>query len=113
MEDPMAYCGLVCTECPAYQGTQAGDDELLERTARMWSEAFGEEITPESIRCDGCKSEGGTRSLFCGMCKVRECNIERGYDNCAPCPDYICDKLAEFLKMAPEAGAKLEELRGG
>lgn len=113
MEDPIAYCGLVCTECPAYIGTQAGDDELLERTARMWSDAFGSEIAPESIRCDGCKTEGGRRSLFCGMCKVRACNLSRGLPNCAPCPDYACEKLEEFLKMAPEARDKLEELRAG
>ncbi len=108
----MAYCGIVCTECPAYQGTKTGDDELLERTAKMWSDAFGEEISPEDIRCDGCKGEEGRKAVFCGVCKVRECNIERGYPNCAPCPDYVCDKLAELLKMIPEVRETLEKLRG-
>lgn len=109
----MAYCGLVCTECPAYKGTQADDTDLLERTARMWSEAFGEEIPADSILCDGCKNEGGRRAHFCSICKVRACNLERGFGSCGACPDYVCPKLEDFFKMAPEARSNLERSRAG
>ena len=113
MDDMMAYCGLVCSECPAYKGTQAGDRDLLERTARMWSEAFGHEIPPDSILCDGCKTEGGRKAGFCSICKVRACNVERGSVNCATCPDYVCPTLEDFLKMVPEARQALDRLRAG
>lgn len=113
MDDMMAYCGLVCSECPAYKGTQADDMDLLERTARTWSEAFGHEIPVETIRCDGCRTEGGRKAGFCSMCNVRACNVERGLVSCATCPDYVCTKLEDFFKMAPEARQSLERLRAG
>ena len=111
-EDAISYCGPMCWECPAHQATRTDDREMLERTAKMWSEHMAEEIAPEDLVCDGCRTEEGRKALFCGMCKIRTCAVERGYDNCAPCPDYACDKLEEFFGIAPEAKAKLEELRG-
>ncbi len=33
MERILAYCGLVCSECPAYLATQAGDTAALEEVA--------------------------------------------------------------------------------
>ncbi len=110
-EGTISYCGLMCWECPAHVATRTDDRVMLDRTARMWSEAFGEEIAPEHIVCDGCKTEEGRKALFCGICKVRACAIERGYESCAPCPDYACDKLEEFFGMAPEARANLEKMR--
>lgn len=111
MMDMLAYCGIECAECPAYIGTQSGDTELLERTARRWSEGFGEAIDPEDILCDGCKSGGDRHAKFCSMCAVRACSNERGFETCARCDDYACEKLEFVFGLAPEARAKLEELR--
>ena len=111
-DEMMAYCGLVCTECPAYQGTQADDRALLESTARRWSEGYGESIAPEDILCDGCRSETGRRARFCDECGVRACCIGRGMETCARCEEYICERLETVLGYAPEARANLEELRG-
>ncbi len=36
MDTIIAYCGLVCSDCPAYIATQAGDDDALERVAAQW-----------------------------------------------------------------------------
>lgn len=111
-DDMTAYCGLVCTECPAYQATIADDRELMESTAKMWSEAFGDTMDPDTLWCEGCQVLEGRKGMFCGMCKVRACAMERDRDNCATCPDYACETLEAFFKMAPEARTKLEELRG-
>ena len=112
MDEEIAYCGLVCAECPAYQGTRTDDIELLERTAKVWSEAYGEDLSPESLRCDGCKATDGTQGITCHMCRVRVCAIGRGVDSCALCDDYGCDTLEEILGHAPEAREKLEQIRG-
>jgi len=108
----IAYCGLICAECPAYIGTQTNDRELLEKTARRWSEMSGARITPDDILCDGCKSESGRRCAYCSHCEIRVCCIEIGLENCAHCSDsYECEKLNKFFKFAPDAKESLEELR--
>ena len=55
-EKMIAYCGLVCTECPAYIATQADDKEALKRVAAQWSKDFNAPFTAEDCLCDGCTS---------------------------------------------------------
>ena len=46
MDKIVAYCGLVCTGCPAYVATQADDRAALEKVAAEWRKAFNSpEIT--------------------------------------------------------------------
>ena len=112
----IAYCGLNCLECDAYIATQKNSDKKREKTAQKWSKLFKEakmyqvDIKPEQICCDGCKSNGA-RFFHCEMCKIRECCLAKGIENCAACKDYICETLAEFIKLAPEAGNTLAQLR--
>jgi hypothetical protein len=113
LEEDVAYCGLVCAECPAYQGTRHDNVELLERAAKVWSEAYDEELTADSIRCNGCKSLTGPHSVTCITCKIRICARDREVENCALCDEYGCDTLEAILVHAPEAREKLEEIRGG
>jgi hypothetical protein len=40
MDKMIAYCGLVCTDCPAYVATQANDRDALERVAAQWREEY-------------------------------------------------------------------------
>ena len=109
-EKMIAYCGLVCTKCPAYIATQAGDQEALERVAAHWSKEFHAEFIAADCLCDGCT--GGERlSGYCGKCEIRACAVARGVINCAHCDDYGCEKLAGFFKFAPEAQAALETIR--
>jgi hypothetical protein len=109
-EKMIAYCGLVCTKCPAYIATQAGDQEGLERVAAQWSKEFHAKFTAADCLCDGCT--GGERlSAYCGKCEIRACAVARGVINCAHCDDYGCEKLTGFFKFAPEAQAALETLR--
>ncbi|MCK4571680.1 DUF3795 domain-containing protein, partial [candidate division WOR-3 bacterium] len=37
MDKMIAYCGIICTECPAFLATQKDDDEERKKVAEMWS----------------------------------------------------------------------------
>jgi hypothetical protein len=112
MADQMiAYCGLVCTECPAYVATRADDMQALERIAAQWREEFNAPFTAQDCICDGCSSGSDRLCSYCSRCEVRACALERGVINCAHCDDYGCDKLIGFFEFAPAAKAKLEEIR--
>lgn len=111
MEKIIAYCGLVCSECPAYIATQADDRKALEKIAEQWrTEYHAPSITVESVICDGCL-DGGRKCAHCFECEVRTCGLERGVANCASCADYGCAKLEEFFNMAPQARKNLDDLR--
>ncbi|MEA3308391.1 MAG: DUF3795 domain-containing protein [Chloroflexota bacterium] len=114
MKEMIAFCGLVCTGCPAYLATQADDDAAREQVAAQWREEFhAPGITAASINCDGCLSTEGRLFSHCPECKIRACGRERGVTNCAHCPEYkTCPELASFFGFAPEAKAKLDEIGG-
>lgn len=108
----IAYCGLVCSECPAFVATQAGDLAGLEKIAAQWREEYNAPgITVESVYCDGCLGEGGKKCAHCGDCEIRLCGMERGVENCAFCSDYACAKLEAFLGFVPTARDLLNSLR--
>jgi hypothetical protein len=110
----IVFCGIDCSECPAYKATKEDDTERLAELAEQWS-------TPEmrfeagDLVCDGC--HGPRTFRWCGECPVRLCGIERGLENCAQCEDYPCGKLEEAWRQMGEAAAvqraNLERFRGG
>lgn len=111
MDKMVAYCGLVCTECPAYIATQANDVAAIQRVAEKWAKEFNATFTADDVWCDGCLSDGPRLCSHCGECKVRACAISRGVVNCAHCDDYGCETLTGFLVYAPGAKVTLEEIR--
>jgi hypothetical protein len=115
MDKMIAYCGLICSDCPAYVATQADDLAALERVTAQWREAFSApEITADSIICDGCLgSNGGRLSGYCRACEIRACGRERGVVNCAHCDQYGCEKLEAFFGQVSEARAVLDEIKRG
>jgi hypothetical protein len=114
MDKIIAYCGIVCTACPAYVATQANDRAALEEVAAQWREQFNApEITTDSIVCDGCLTSDGRLSGYCSMCEIRACGVERSVVNCAYCSDYVCEKLAGFFAHASEAQKTLDDIRQG
>jgi hypothetical protein len=108
----IAYCGIVCTECPGYKATQTGDDKLAQKTADEWSKAFNTQVKLEHVWCDGC-TVSGKKCAHCGECEIRACAIKRGVENCGRCPDYGCEIISNFFEMVPAAKATLEQLRNG
>ena len=106
----IAYCGLNCSGCDAYAATQEASQIKREDTARKWSKRYQARIQPEQINCEGCKSEG-TQFFYCHVCEIRRCCISKNVDHCAACEQYICETLAAFIELAPEAGRALKDLR--
>jgi len=108
----IAYCGLVCTDCPAYVATQADDRAGLEQVAAKWRDEYNApNITVESVMCDGCLAEDGRHCSYWFECEIRACGAARGIMNCAYCPDYACERLKGFFGSVPNARAVLDEIR--
>jgi hypothetical protein len=112
MDTIIAYCGLVCSDCPAYVATQANDHAALERVAAEWREEYNApNITVESVLCDGCLTDDGYKCSHCAECEIRACGQARGVANCAHCADYGCDKLQGFFSFVPDARTRLDAIR--
>ena len=112
MNQMIAYCGLACTECPAYIATRAEDRAALEQVAAQWREEFNApEITAESVLCDGCQGTAGRKFSHCFECEMRACAMQKAVVNCAHCDDYACDKLDQFFGFVPEAKTRLDGIR--
>jgi len=107
----IAFCGLICTECPVHEATQKDDDVLRAKTARKWNNHFGWNLTPIDINCDGCLTVGGRIFGYCSDCEIRTCARDRGMVNCGHCPEYACEKLEAFWKLAPSGRKVLDKVR--
>jgi hypothetical protein len=111
MEQIVAYCGLICSECEAYKLTQANDVPGLEELAAKWRVEYNApDMTVKDVTCDGCLATERLGS-YCGMCEIRACGITHGVANCAHCTDYACARLSAFFEMAPPAREILEAIR--
>ena len=110
MKKIVAYCGLVCSSCPAFLATQADDDNSREKTAAYYTQKYGLSLKAEDINCDGCKSETGRLIGYCQSCEIRKCNRAKGLDNCAVCDAKPCEKLSKFHEFSPEAKTAYEAL---
>ncbi len=111
MDEMIAYCGLTCTECPAYVATRDDDDDARRKIAAQWSKEFKAELKPEHINCDGCLVMEGRHIGHCAVCEIRKCGVEHDVENCAHCADYGCQKINDFLEKVPAARTKLEGVR--
>lgn len=112
MTQMIAYCGLICTECPAYIATQANDRAALEQVAAQWSEEYdAPKLTADSVICDGCLGSMGRKFGHCFKCEIRACAMSRTVVNCAHCDDYGCETITGFFGFVPEAKATLDGIR--
>lgn len=112
MDQIIAYCGINCTECEAYQATQAGDDAAKERIAEQWRQNFQSSgIDARYVSCDGCTVLTGRTCGYCKDCAVRSCAMEHKVVNCAHCPEYTCATLEGFLAHAPQLREALDAIR--
>jgi hypothetical protein len=112
MEEMIAVCGLICSECPAFMATRENDDTARAMIAASWS-AGKEKLRAADIDCNGCLSAEGPLFKFCETCEVRKCGLEKNVRNCAYCDEYSCAKLDKLLRhmQAADARATLEKIR--
>jgi len=111
MNEMIAFCGLLCSECGAFLATRDDDNDKRAEVAKLWSKEFNKDFKPEDINCDGCLSEGGNLFNYCNVCEIRKCGREKGVMNCAYCDEYSCEKLEKFFQMVPDAKERLDEIR--
>jgi hypothetical protein len=109
MEKLISYCGIDCSACPAYIATQKDDFEKIKKVAEEWS-SESMSFKPEDIYCDGCTPEG-KHFTWCNDCTIRSCCREKGFENCAYCEDYFCDKLKMTFDRTPSAKETLDDIR--
>ena len=107
----IAYCGLICTECPAYIATQENDNSKRAKTVKVWSKEFGVEIKPEDINCDGCLTDSGRLFNHCRVCEIRLCGQEKQIENCGYCSDFACQKLNFVFSAVPIAKKILQQIK--
>jgi hypothetical protein len=108
MKDLIAYCGLDCEACEARTATINNDDALRAKVAKRWSELNGVAITPEMIRCTGCRVDG-VKTPYCdSICPIRQCALGKGVSTCGACEEMEkCEKLGMILGNNPEARRNL------
>lgn len=111
MEKLIAHCGLDCEKCDARIATINDDNELREKTAKLWSQLNGVEITAKMINCDGCRVDG-KKTPFCdSMCPIRKCSLEGGNETCGQCEKMDdCQVLGTITATNQEAIANLKKV---
>ncbi len=108
MNEYIAYCGLDCETCDARIATVNDDAALRQKTALLWSELNGVEITPEMINCAGCRIDVAKTPYCEAICPVRQCALERKVETCGACAQVkTCEKAGMILKNNEEAKKRL------
>ncbi len=110
MKDMIGYCGLDCEKCDAYIATVHNDQDLREKTAKLWAKLNNAPILPEHINCEGCRMSG-VKTVFCErICEIRKCALEKRVSTCGDCPELeTCLTVGAILEHNPSA---LENLKG-
>jgi len=111
MSRMIGYCGLVCTDCPAFLATKDNDDVARAKTAALYAEEYGFDLKPEEINCDGCKSTTGRLLAYCSSCPIKQCCSKKSLDNCATCKDQPCNNLVKLHEFSSKAQASFELLQ--
>ncbi|MGF7059132.1 DUF3795 domain-containing protein [Brassicibacter mesophilus] len=110
MNKIVAYCGLVCDDCPAFIATKNNDLAQKEKLSEEWSSPQYK-VSPEDINCTGCHSDSNVVFKFCRECEIRICGIGKGKNNCAYCNEYPCTKLDIPFKNSPQNKETLDQIR--
>ena len=111
MNKMVAYCGIVCSQCPGFLATQKDDDAARKKVAEAWSKQFNMPVKPEDVNCDGCAADGERIVGYANICKIRKCAREKQLENCAYCDEYACERLTKWFGAVPQARTTLEEIR--
>ena len=105
MKSMVAFCGITCSDCKAFEATRENDDAKRKQVADEWS------MKPEEVNCVGCTDLKGPHIEYWKTCSIRNCGSAKEVENCAFCVDYSCEKLDDFHAKAPKAKEALENQR--
>ncbi len=109
--DIIAYCGLLCDECPAYIATKENDVNKKDSLAKQWS-CDDYIVRAEDINCFGCSRDNtGPVFKFCMDCEIRRCGIEKEIENCAHCEEYPCSNLDNPFEGSPVNRTRLDRIK--
>jgi hypothetical protein len=109
MNEMMSACGVMCSQCPAYQATSMGIGHQR-TTAEAWHRIYGLDEAPENISCGGCLGSDADLFHTSRSCAARRCCQGHGLNSCAECPDESCDDLEKAQAVwdeVPQIGAGL------
>lgn len=105
----LTRCGYRCDLCLAYKENIKSFEDR-ERISDGWFKHFGFRISPENIKCDGCLTpDEENPHLNDDSCPVRKCVLEKGFENCSRCEDYICEKLESRMVDRSDFGSISEK----
>jgi len=111
MKRIVAYCGIICSDCPVFKATKMNNDAERRRVAELWTKQYDKDYGPENINCDGCLTQGQKIFSYCKVCEIRKCARERNVKNCAYCEQYVCEKLSYLLNKYKPAKEVLDKIR--
>jgi len=105
----VGYCGIDCEHCDAYIATINNDEELREKTAKLWSELNSCEVPAAALHCMGCRMDG-VKTFFCtDMCEIRKCAESKGYETCGECGELDnCKTVKPILDNHKDAKSNLQ-----
>ena len=79
--------------------------------AKKWCELnHTDQITPETINCLGCRTEGIKFAYCASMCPIRKCAAAKGFETCGDCAELDkCNKVAMVISNNEEARKNLKD----
>ena len=87
-----APCGLPCFECYLYLARF--DQEMAEAIAGVL------QLPPETVKCKGCRAEGGQCAHLSMECRVYKCIEGTGMNTCTECESFPCEYLHPYSDQA-------------
>lgn len=62
--------------------------------------------------CDcNCKGCTNIENPFWGVCDIKNCCEQKGFEHCGLCPEMPCDKLSDYANYDNPPGARIEQLK--
>ena len=105
----IAYCGLLCNQCPVFTATKGNNDSLKEKLANDYSNE-NMKFSTEDMTCFGCKELSTKESKMCGVCTIRNCADQKKVENCGYCSAYPCSEINTYVGEGTENRIRLDSI---
>jgi hypothetical protein len=118
-----AYCGLYCGACDIYQKRISQSGNELKKVLDAYDFGLIANQVPglEDYKafynvlnnlitifgqCEACQKDGGPP-----QCQIRMCSREKGYQTCAECSSFPCDKVKFIVDGYPQVKDSIKEIK--